>query len=67
MEDDRAGNHDRHPAWDVGTWIVLGAMAGTLVFAITGNATWIGIGAAIGILLAGVAGMLRNRRDTDRR
>jgi hypothetical protein len=66
-------NHDddeydsRHPAWDVGTWIVFGAMGGTLVFAITGDALWIGIGAALGILLAGVSGLVRNRKDPDQR
>lgn len=63
--DDEHG--DRHPAWDVGTWIVFGAMGGTLVFAITADATWIGIGAALGVLLGGVAGALRRRNDSDRR
>ncbi len=67
MDDHGDESDDRHPAWDVGTWIVFGAMAGTLLFAITGNAMWIGIGAAIGILLAGVAGLLRNRKGSDRR
>ncbi len=44
---------------DVGRYLVFGAGAGTVVFAITQEAIWIALGACLGIFIAGVVGMSR--------
>ena len=59
VENDQDRRRGRRTDIDVGRYLLFGAMAGTLVFAITQNAVWIGVGACVGILVAGIMSMAR--------
>lgn len=62
MEPENPQNDEKRPRGvDVGMAIVWGAVAGTLVFAITGNPSWIGLGAALGVVIGAVVEMRRRR------
>lgn len=62
MEPTDSQNDRKRPGGvDVGMAIVWGALAGTIVFALTGNAIWIALGAAIGVVVGAVTEMRRRR------
>ena len=47
----------------VGSGIIIGAVIGTLLFAISGQASLIGIGAALGVVLGAILESISGRED----
>ena len=58
-QNDASQDRGHRSRTDVGRYIVFGAAAGTVVFAITQEAIWIALGACLGILIAGIVSMSR--------
>ena len=48
----------------VGSGIIIGAAIGTLLFAISGQASLIGIGAALGVVLGAILESLSRRNES---